>query len=58
MDHGTCQWIITGMGAAICAMAGAFMKILMWYKKESEGRLKDSQDLYKMLGEDNETKIK
>ena len=58
MDHGTCQLIITGMATAIVGMAGAFWKILMWWKKESESRLKDSQALSKIVGGDDETKVK
>jgi len=58
MDHGTCQLIITGMATAIVALAGSFTKVLLWYKKESEERLKDSQALSKIVGGDDETKVK
>ena len=58
MDHGTCQLIITGMATAIVALAGSFTKVLLWYKKESEGRLKDSQELSKIVGGGDETKVK
>jgi len=57
MDHGSCQLIIAGMSTAIVALAGSFTKVLLWYKKESEGRLKDSQDLSKIVGGGDETKI-
>tara|TARA_R100000656_G_scaffold9053_2_gene10017 strand:- start:268 stop:417 length:150 start_codon:yes stop_codon:yes gene_type:complete len=49
---------MTGMATAIVGMAGAFWKILMWWKKESESRLKDSQALSKIVGGDDETKVK
>jgi len=58
MDHGTCQLIITGMATAIVGMAGTTWKILLWFKKESEERLKDSQALSKIVGGDDETKVK
>ena len=57
MDHGSCQLIITGMATAIVGMAGGFWKILVWWKKESEGRLKDSQELAKIVGGGDETRV-
>ena len=58
MDHGTCQLIITGMATAIVGMAGAFWKILVWWKNESHGRLKDSQELSKIVGgKEDETRV-
>ena len=56
MDSDLCKWALSGMGTAVCAMAFAFWKVLSWWKKETEGRLKDSRDLSKMLGGDDETK--
>ena len=58
MDHGSCQLIIAGLSTAVVALAGSFMKVLLWYKKESEGRLKDSQDLAKIVGgKEDETRV-
>jgi len=58
MDHGSCQLVIAGLSTAVVALAGSFMKVLMWFKKESEERLKDSQALSKIVGGDDETKVK
>ena len=58
MDHGSCQLVIAGLSTAVVALAGSFMKVLMWFKKESEGRLKDSQELSKIVGGGDETKVK
>jgi hypothetical protein len=45
------------MATAIVGMAGGFWKILVWWKKESEGRLKDSQELAKIVGGGDETRV-
>ncbi len=55
MDHTMCHMIITGMATAIVGLAGAFWKVLLFWKGESEGRLKDSQELAKIVGGDHET---
>ena len=57
MDHSSCMIIITALGGSVLRMAGAFMKVLLWFKKESEGRLKDSQELSKLVGDGDETRI-
>ena len=57
MDHTFCNMIITALGGAVLGLAGAFWKILLWWKKESEGRLKDSQELSKIVGDGDETRI-
>ena len=59
MDHSFCMTIITALGGAVMGLAGTTWKILLWYKKESEGRLKDSQDLARIVnGGEDETKVK
>tara|TARA_R100000808_G_scaffold12981_1_gene31944 strand:+ start:347 stop:547 length:201 start_codon:yes stop_codon:yes gene_type:complete len=58
MDHSFCMTIITALGGATVSLAGVTYKILLWYKKEAEGRLKDTQELAKIVnGENDETKI-
>ena len=49
--------IITALGGAVLGLAGAFWKILLWWKEESHGRLKDTQELAKIVGGDDETKV-
>ena len=58
MDHTFCMTIITALGGAVLGLAGTTWKILLWFKKESEERLKDSQALSKIVGGDDETKVK
>jgi len=57
MDHGSCQLIVAGLSTAVVALAGSFMKVLLWWKKESEGRLHDSQALSKIVGGGDETRV-
>jgi len=57
MDHTFCMTIITALGGAVLGMAGGFWKILLWWKKESEGRLRDSQELSTIVGDGDETRI-
>lgn len=58
MDHMFCNMIITALGGAVLGLSGAFWKILLWWKEESHGRLKDTQELAKIVnGEEDETKI-
>ena len=57
MDHSACMVSITALGGCVVSMAGGFWKILLWWKKESEGRLKDSQELSKIVGDGDETRI-
>jgi len=53
MDHANCQWIILGMASGIVSLCGALVRIFLFYKAESEGRLKDAKELNKLIGEDN-----
>ena len=53
MDHTMCHMIITGMATAIMGISGALVRIFLFYKAESEGRLKDAKELNKLIGEDD-----
>ena len=46
------------MATGIGALAFAFWRVLAWWKKESEDRLKDSQLLSKIVGGGDETRVK
>ena len=59
MDHTFCNMIITALGGTVVAVSTTLWRILLWYKKEAEGRLKDAKELSKIVnGDEDETKIK
>ncbi len=58
MDHDLCKWALSGMATGIGALAFAFWRVLAWWKKESEDRLRDSQLLSKIVGGGDETRVK
>ncbi len=58
MDHTFCMTIITALGGTVVAVSTTLWRILLWYKKESEGRLADARSLAKLVGDGDETKVK
>jgi hypothetical protein len=59
MDESLCRWIIGGMAFGYVALAGAFWKLIIFWKKESQGRLRDAKDLNETLRRHfDETKTK
>ena len=45
MTECLCRYIIGGMALGFVGLAGGFWRILVFWKKESQGRLRDAKEL-------------
>ncbi len=43
MEIGFCEFALMAMGTAMVGLAGAFWKVLGWWREEAKGRLEDNK---------------